>query len=104
MQYGPIYQRAYEQFTASTIDHERFNCIRAEFLREKKTLENRLSLSKQAGLDKQADQKVKAIVESAVNKQAAPQDIVNALVDKVLVFLGNKLEIRWKFVSFATLG
>ena len=98
------YQQAYEQFTTGMIDQEHFNNIRAEFLGEKKTLENRLSLLKQAGLDKQADQKVKAVVESAVNNKATPQDIVNALVDKVLVFPGDKLEIRWKFADFTMLG
>jgi hypothetical protein len=53
--------------------------------------------------DKEADKNVTAIAKEALDAAASPQDIVNALVDKIHVFPGNRIEIRWKFANFAAI-
>jgi hypothetical protein len=44
---------------------------------------------------------VAALAKNTLSETATPRDIVNALIDKVLVFPGNHIEIYWKFSNFA---
>ena len=50
---------------------------------------------------KDAANKVAALAKDALSTTAAPKDIVDALVEKVLVYPGFHLEIHWKFAHFA---
>jgi arylamine N-acetyltransferase len=94
-------QRYYEQFIQSEIDSDVFNKLKEECTAQLDRLNNRLTLYKQGERDKQANEKAAALAAEALSDTATPQDIVNALVDKVIVFPNNSLEIRWKFVNFA---
>ena len=64
-------------------------------------MKNQIAVYKQIERDKQSDKKVAVLAEEALSEMATPQDIVNALVDKVRVFSGNRIEILWKFANFA---
>jgi hypothetical protein len=50
---------------------------------------------------KLSNKKIAALANDVLGDTATPKDIVNALVDKVLVFPNDHIEIRWKFANFA---
>jgi len=58
------------------------------------------TLLRQIGRDSEAKKRVAASVKEAMTETATPKDIVSALVDRVLVFPNNRLEIHWKFEDF----
>lgn len=94
-------QKYYEQFIQGEIDRDAFNMLKGECGARLEKLNNRLALLKQAERDSQASKKVSALAKEALSEIATPRDIVNALVDKVLVYPDNRIEIRWKFINFA---
>jgi hypothetical protein len=94
-------QTYYEQFVQGEIDRETHVKLKGECTANIDRLNNQLAVVKQIERDKEADKKVTAIAKEALSTTAAPQDIVNALVEKILLFPGNRVEIRWKFVNFA---
>jgi len=64
-------------------------------------LTRHLALIRQTERDKDAYKKAAALAEDALSDKATPMDIVNALIERVLVFPGNHLEIHRKFANFA---
>lgn len=93
-------QNLYEQFIQGEIDRDDFNKLKDDCAAQIDKLNNRLSLYKQSERDKQANKKAVALASEALSETANPQDIVNAFVEKVMVFPNNHLEIHWKFVNF----
>ena len=55
----------------------------------------------QTARKREADKKTAALAKDALSETVEPKDIVDALVEKVLVFPGNQIEIHWKFANFA---
>lgn len=100
-QYVEQRQSYYEQFIQGEIDRDAFNALKDECSAQLEKLNTRLALLKQAERDKQASKKMSALAKEALSETATPQDVVNALVDKILVFPNDRIEIRWKFVDFA---
>ena len=94
-------QKYYEQFVLGEIDRDTHIQLKTDCTTQLERLNNQLAVIKQAERDKSANQKVVEIAKTALSETATPKDIVNALVDKVLVFPDYKIEIRWKFVNFA---
>ena len=94
-------QKYYEQFVLNVIDRDTHAKLKGECTANLSRLNMQLSVIKQAERDKEAGKKVAAIAKDVLNPTATPQDIVNALVEKILVSPGNNVEIRWKFVNFA---
>jgi hypothetical protein len=94
-------QTYYEQFIQGEIDRDTHLKLKSECTENLDRLNNQLAVIKQAEHDKEADKKITAIAKEALNATATPQDIVNALVDKILFYPGNRVEIRWKFANFA---
>ena len=95
-------QKYYEQFVLGEIDNDTFQSLKKECTGELEKTNRRLTILKQSQHDEQASKKITALAEDALNDYASPQDIVGALVDRVLVFPDNQVEIEWKFASFAT--
>ena len=48
----------------------------------------------------QSKQKTAKVAKKALNKTASPKEIVDILIDKILVFPGDKLKIEWKIKEF----
>jgi len=96
------HQQFYEQFIQGEIDRDTFNTRKGECAEQIEKLKQRITFLKQAESDKQANQKIKSVAKEVLHEAATPKDIVNALVEKVLVFPNNKIEIVWKFTDFAT--
>ena len=94
-------QQCYEQFVCGEIDRDTFQSIKSDCTTQIERMNNQLSILKQAEQDKGANKKAATLAQNALNKTATPKDIVNALVEKVLVFPNNHVEIRWKFANFA---
>jgi len=94
-------QKYYEQFVLGEVDRATHAELKSDCTANLERLNNQLSVLKQAEHDKSANAKVAEIAKTALSETATPRDIVNALVDKVLVFPNYKIEIRWKFANFA---
>jgi len=94
-------QQYYERFLNNEVDRDAFHAQKAQLTAQINRLSNQLAVLKQAERDRGASKKVAALAGEVLDKTATPKDIVNALVDKVLVFPNNHIEIRWKFANFA---
>ena len=94
-------QTYYEQFVLGEIDRDTHIKLKLNCTTQLERLNNQLAVIKQAERDKSANEKVSEIAKTALSKTATPKDIVDALIDKVLVFPDYKIEIRWKFANFA---
>jgi hypothetical protein len=103
-QYEEQRQKFYEQFVQGEIDRDTFNTKKGECAEQIDKLKQRIAFLKQAENDKQANKKVKSAAKDVYNESATPKDIVNALVEKVLVFPGSSIEIVWKFADFEQMG
>ena len=94
-------QQCYEQFLNQEIDRETFQTLKAGFTSQIEGLNNQFALIRQMEKSKDARKKTSALAKNALSGTATPKEIVNALVDRVLVFPNNHIEIHWKFESFA---
>jgi DNA invertase Pin-like site-specific DNA recombinase len=93
-------QQYYEQFVLGDIDGDTFKILKSDCAVQLERLNNQLAIFKQAERDKSANGKVTVIAKTALSETATPQEIVNALVDKVFVFPDNQITIEWKFANF----
>ena len=98
-------QSCYEQFVGGEIGRDTFQTLKAGYTLQIDMLNNQLSILKQsrrqAEQSKDASNKAEALARNALSETATSKDIVNALIEKVLVFPDNHVEIRWKFANFA---
>ena len=94
-------QQYYERFLSNEVDCDAFHVQKAQFTAQINRLTNQLAVLKQAERDRGASKKVATLAGEALDITATPKDIVNALVDKVLVFPNSHIEIQWKFANFA---
>ena len=94
-------QQCYEQFLSGEVGRDAFQSLKTDYTAQIDRLNNQLALLKQAERDKEADKKAVSAAKGALSEKATPRDVVDALVDKVLVFPGNHVEIHWKFANFA---
>ena len=103
-QYEEQRQNCYEQFVQNEIENDAYQSLKKECSANIDKLKNQLAVFKQTECDKQANQKTAVIAKEILNEKATPKDIVNALVEKILVFPDNRIEILWKFANFAIGG
>jgi len=94
----------YERFALNEIDRETHKELMKGCTEQLTRLNSQLAIIKQAKIEKEEARKLAALAQEALKKAASPQDIVNALIDKVYVFPGNRLEIKWKFVYFENIN
>jgi hypothetical protein len=83
------------------IDRETFRSSKEDYTAQIEKLTNHLAIIKKMERDNDANKKVAALANSALSDKATPKDIVDALIERVLVFPGNHIEIHWKFANFA---
>ena len=93
-------QAHYEQLVLHEIDRDTYRTLSDECTAQLDIWKRQLALCRQSERDRQADKKVMAIAKEALSETAAPRDIVEALVDKVFVSPGNRIEIHWKMANF----
>jgi len=94
-------QMSYEQFINGEIDKDTFDSLKAGYAKQIDILNNQRAIMKQAERDRGAHEKAAKIAKNALSEKATPKDIVNAMIDKILVYPGNHIEIHWKFENFA---
>ena len=93
-------QRYFEQFISGEIGHGAFHEFKDECTAQIGKLNRQIAILKQAERDKAENMRVEAYAKEALSDASRPLDIVNALVERVLVFPGDRLEVVWKFVDF----
>jgi hypothetical protein len=59
-----------------------------------------LVLHRVAEQSQQSKQKIAKLTKTALDDTASPKDIVDMLIDKILVFPNDNLEIVWKIKEF----
>ena len=91
----------YEQFVQGEIDREAHMSLKGECAEQLDRLNTHLAFLKQTERDRQANQKAVDMANKVLDESISKRDIVDALIDKILVFPGNHLEIKWKFLNFA---
>ena len=94
-------QKSFERFVLNEIDRETHKKLMSEYTEQLDRLNNQLSVIKQSERDKRESKKTALLAKEVLNVTTSQKDIVNALIEKILVFPGNRLEIQWKFVNFA---
>jgi hypothetical protein len=75
--------------------------MKADYTARIDRLTQKLAVFQQSTRKREADRKTAALAKDALSETANPKDIVDALVEKILVFPGNHIEIYWKFANFA---
>jgi len=103
MEFSEQRQDCYERFVRGEIDRDTFMSVKSEYTAQIESLNAQAALFRQIGRDKEAQKKVAALAKEAMSETATPKDILNALVEKILVFHGNHLEIHWKFADFTAI-
>jgi DNA invertase Pin-like site-specific DNA recombinase len=94
-------QKCYEQLILNEIDRDTHMKMMGEYTVNLNRINNQLAIIKQSEQNSNTITKINALAKEAFNETASPSDIVNALVDRVFVFPGNRIEIHWKFANFA---
>ena len=94
-------QQCYERFVCLEIDRDTFQSMKADYTKQIDLLTQQLAVSQQSARKREADRKTAALAKDALSKTTNDKDIVDALVEKVLVFPDNRIEIYWKFANFA---
>jgi hypothetical protein len=97
-------QEAYERFVLREIDSEAYQTVMKDISARLDNLNSQIAAFKQAERDREDGKKTIAIAKHTLSEAAKPREIVEALVDKILVFPGKRVEIQWKFADFAKLG
>jgi hypothetical protein len=97
-------QKHYESYILREIDRD-------EFVRLKKPCSEEIErLGKQAAALKSESRSMatlqcnRGIAERAVSDTISHKELISALIEKVLVFPGNRIEIVWKIADFTVAG
>jgi hypothetical protein len=94
-------QECYERFISLEIDRDTFHSLKVDYTKRIDGLTQQLAVFQQSARKQDADKKTANLAKDALSETAEPKDIVDALIEKVLVFPGNHIEIHWKFENFA---
>jgi hypothetical protein len=97
-------QRHYEQFITREIDHEMYQSLKTDCAAQMDKLNDQLAVLKQAERDKQVNKKSVALAKEVLKASATPREIVDALIETIRVFPGNRIEIRWKISDFTNMN
>jgi hypothetical protein len=97
-------QRAYEQFVTRAIDRETYIAFKTDCAERIDRLNNQIAVTRQAERDRQAGVKTAALAKDVVSETLSPRELVETLIDKILVFPGDRIEIQWKIADFSIVG
>ena len=93
-------QDCYERFMSGEIDRDTFMAMKNEYTVKINDIDTQAAMLRQVERDKEARNKIAVVTKEVMSESATLKDIVSALVDKVLVFPKDHLEIHWKFEDF----
>ena len=93
-------QRAYEQFILREIGRDAYQMLRTECSERLEHLNGQIAMLKQAERDRKAGILSANIAKSVLSEAVTPREIVETLVDKVLVYPGKRIDIKWKIADF----
>jgi hypothetical protein len=82
------------------IDRDTFMAVKDEYTSRIDEINTQAAQLRQIERDKEAKDIFAARAKEVMSDTATPHDIINALVDKILVFPNKRLEIHWKFKDF----
>jgi len=94
-------QNGYEKYILKEIESTTFQAIKDECSNQIKKLEAQISVTIESDKEAQEKQKITAIADEALKESTTQREIVDKLIDKILVYPGNQIEIIWKFANFA---
>jgi hypothetical protein len=94
-------QSAYERFVSRELDRESYLALKAKCSERIEQLNNQIAVIKQAERDRQSGEKTAALAKEIIGDKFTPRELVETLIDRVLVFPENKIEIQWKIADFA---
>jgi DNA invertase Pin-like site-specific DNA recombinase len=94
-------QRAYEQFVTRAIDRDTYLALKTDCAERIDRLNNQIAVSRQAERDRQSGVKTAALAKEVISESLTPRELVETLIDKVLVFPGDRLEIQWRVADFS---
>jgi hypothetical protein len=91
----------YERYILKEIGRDEFVRLKNSCSDEIDRLEKRLAALKAESRSMAADENTRSIAERVVGETVPHKELVGALIEKVLVFPGNRIEIVWKIADFA---
>jgi DNA invertase Pin-like site-specific DNA recombinase len=94
-------QRAYERFVSRETDRDAYFSLKADCSERIEKLNNRIAVLNRAERDRQSGEKTAALANRVLGDTLTPRELVETLVEKILVFPGNRVEIQWKIADFA---
>jgi hypothetical protein len=93
-------QRIYERFILREIDRAEYLKFKTECADEIDKLNNQLAILKQSERNKMVNAKLVEIAKEVKSKSEISREMVEALIEKVLVFPDKRVEIVWKIADF----
>jgi hypothetical protein len=97
-------RRLYEQFVLRGIDADEYKASKAildgELLRLTQFHDTVSKETAKLAETKSAENETKKIAETVSMEKTLTSSIVDLLIERVLVYPGNKIEIKWKFADF----
>jgi hypothetical protein len=93
--YMELRQKYYEQYVTHEIDRDMYMKMKSECGSGIDRLNNQLALLTQDERDRQAAQRLISVAQDVLSVSASARANVDALVEKVLVFPGGRIDIRW---------
>jgi chemotaxis protein histidine kinase CheA len=94
-------QQCYERFLNREIDRNTLYAMKTDYTARIERLENQLAILKQAERDKEAGAKAAVIAKEALSETSTNRGIIEALVDRIHVSPGARIQIHWKVANFA---
>lgn len=94
-------QRYYESFIQREIDHAEYLKLKNECSEEIARLSERVAVMKAEARAREAGKTTLALAKRSLDEFVPHKEIVDALVDKILLFPDKRIEIVWKVSDFA---
>jgi len=90
----------YEQYISAEIERDVYLASKADCNAQLEKVNAQLVMHRVAEQSQQSKQKIAKLAKTALSDTASPKDIVDMLIDKILVFPNDNLEIVWKVKEF----
>jgi DNA invertase Pin-like site-specific DNA recombinase len=93
-------QGIYEQYIIGKIDRDSYQSLKAAITDRLSEFNTQLARHRQSERDMVSGKKSAAIAKTVLNNTFEPKEIIDALIEKILVFPDDELEIVWKVKEF----
>ena len=98
---GEQRQSVYEQFVTGEIDRKAYRSTKADLTAQLDRLKSTIAVIKQSEIDSQSKKNTADQARAVMSEAITPQEIVDALIEKVRVFPDDHVEIEWKVAGFS---